>query len=95
MIMTEEMTAMIEAIRSNKLVGRGSCSSVDECFDTLELVEALERDKITTPEGAIKWAIELEDLQMERMLNARWGEDDDEQLTIYSEWEERKAEYEY
>ncbi len=77
---------LIDAIRNDPKVGRGSCTSVDECFDDSDLVELFEREGITTPEAAVKAAYEIEGLRLEAALNARWGEDDDPQLKAYNEW---------
>jgi hypothetical protein len=85
------MKEMIDAIHSNPLVGRGSCSTVDECMDAIEIQEALESQGIGTVEAAVHWAIQLEAGQMERMMDQRWGEDDDPQVDIKNDWEARKA----
>lgn len=74
------------AIRANEKVGRGSCSSIDECWDSSELVEALDAAGITDAAGAVAWALESEGLHLEAGLNARWGEDDDPQLARYREF---------
>ena len=79
----------IMAVRNHKLVGKGSCSSIDECLDDLELLKELDLYKVKTPEEAIKWALEYEDLTMEQSLNCRWGEDDDPQLIEYKKWKEK------
>lgn len=84
---------LIAAIRSHKLIGRGSCTSIDECYDDKELWNMFGIPAGNeTLEAAIKDAIESEDLHMEQGLNARWGEDDDPQLLQYKEWEKAKAE---
>lgn len=88
--MTDEMKTMVSAIRENRLVGRGSCMTIDECYDDSELVQALTEEHCTTVEGAIKWAVEMSDLHVEQMLNCRFGDDDDVELKISAEWEERK-----
>lgn len=89
--MTEK--ELIDAIRNHPLIGRGSCTSIDECYDNKDLWEMFGPPAGNhTIEAAIKDAIESEDLHMEQGLNARWGEDDDPQLKEYQEWNERKAE---
>jgi len=80
----------VTAIRNDKLIGSGTCSTVDEAYGDADLIEELDEGKITTPEAAVKWAIQLEDIQMEQALNQRWGEDDDPQLKMAAEWEQRK-----
>ena len=76
----------VEAIRKDDRVGKGSCSSIDECQSDAELIEALNEESITTPEAAVKWALEGEGLHLEQGLNQRWGEDDDPQLKTYKEF---------
>jgi len=82
------MDERVEAVRSDALVGRGSCSSIDECYDDSDLVEALDYAGISTPAAAVRWARESEGLHLEDGLNQRWGEDDDPQLLDYMEWQE-------
>ena len=71
------MQRLIDAIRNDELVGRGTCSSIDECYDNVDLVDSLNEENITTPEGAVKWARKQEGLWEEKGSNARWGEDSD------------------
>jgi hypothetical protein len=80
------MKSLIQAIRNDKLVGRGTCSSVDECFGDDELLHLLNVLGITSAEGAAKWARESELLWREEGTNQRWGEDDDIQLTSYKDY---------
>jgi len=84
------MDARVEVIRASKLVGRNTCSTVAECYSDEELTKALDDEVIATPEAAVAWAIEMEDLQMEQATEQRWGEDSDPQLKMVKEWEERK-----
>jgi len=79
----------VDAIRADALVGRGTCTSIDECFDTEELMEELDRDSITDPAKAVEWARDQEELHLEMGLNQRWGDDDDPQLLAWREF--RKA----
>ena len=54
--MTKGEARMVAAIRKDKLVGRGTCSYADECYDDDELVEVLREEKITTARKAVsKW----------------------------------------
>jgi hypothetical protein len=51
--------AIIRAIRSDHLVGRGTCSSVDECHTEAELIERFGRTptgRLTSPAQALKRA---------------------------------------
>ena len=51
---------LIEAVRKDKLVGRGSCSSIDECYGDAELLELVGGAK--TPEEAVRIARDREGL---------------------------------
>lgn len=82
----------ILAIRSHKLVGRGSCTNIDECYEDGDLIEDLDLVGIIDPEAAVKWAIEGAGLFLEQGLNARWGEDDDPQLLAYQEFKKKSEE---
>lgn len=90
-VKTVPMDAMVEAIRSDKAVGRGTCSTVDECMDKVDIIKYLAEDGITTPLAAVKWAREYEGLKMEQACNQRWGEDDDPQLQWSTDFEARCA----
>lgn len=81
----------VEAIRTDSLVGEGSCASIDECFEDDELVELLDLASVKTPLEAVKWARKNEGLSVEQGLNARWGEDDDPQLKAHEEWKQKLA----
>ena len=76
----------VTAIRDHSKVGRGTCTSVDECWDDKDIIEFLDDNGIQTEEGAIEWALEQEGLHLEQGLNCRWGEDDDPQLIAWREW---------
>lgn len=84
---TVPMDAMVAAIRGDKLVGRGTCSSIDECMDDADLRRELAMDGCPTVEAALKWARKHEGLFLEQGLNQRWGEDNDPQLKAYREFE--------
>jgi len=79
----------VMAVRSHKLVGRGSCTSIDECYDDYELLIALNNDGADTEEKSIKWALDSEGLWKEQALNCRWGEDNDPELEDFREWNSR------
>jgi hypothetical protein len=83
------MDSRINAIRKHPQLGRGSCSSIDECWDDEELVNALNAEGIKSPKQAVKWAMRLEGLRVEAAANARWGEDSDPQFAAAVEWEEK------
>ena len=74
------MDKQIEAIRSDALVGRGTCTSVDEASPDEELIAELDEYNILTPRAAVKWAREGEEMWLARGLNQRWGADADPHL---------------
>jgi len=76
----------VTAIREHNKVGRGSCTSIDECWEDKEILSWLDDNNINTPDGAVQWALEQEGLFLEKGLNQRWGEDDDPQLIAWQEW---------
>jgi hypothetical protein len=79
-------SAMVDAIRADKVVGRGTCSSIDECLSDAELAKELAHHGLTTVRDALKWAREGEEIFLEQGLNQRWGEDDDPQLEMYRDF---------
>jgi hypothetical protein len=81
------MDPRVAAIRADKKVGKGSCTSIDECYDDAEIVEYLDKLKFVTIESAIKWAYDSEGLWLEQGLNQRWGEDSDQQLEMWINWQ--------
>ena len=76
----------VNAIRNHPKVGRGSCTSIDECFTDQELIDCLDAAGVSNEKDAVKWAVDHEGLQLEKALDQRWGEDDDWQLVAYNEW---------
>lgn len=83
-----DMTALVEAVRSDKVVGRGTCSRIDECLEDADLRRELALAGCSTVEAAVKWARDDEHLFLEQGLNQRWGEDDDPQLADYRAFQE-------
>lgn len=73
----------IDAIRSNSVVGRGTCTTIDECYDACDLVAELDDAGITDPKEAVLWALAREGIALESALNTRWGLDDDPELTAW------------
>lgn len=45
----------VEAIRNDPTIGRGSCSTVDECYTDLEVAETLDAEGIATPRQAVRF----------------------------------------
>lgn len=82
---------MIAAIRACPLVGRGTCSTVDECLTDSEIEERLAEDGIETIASALEWAHDFEECKKEQALNQRWGDDDDWQLKAWEKWQADRA----
>ena len=78
--------SLVDLIRNCPIVGRGTCSVIDECLTDGEVQEMMDDDNVKTKEQAIKWAICFESMQNERSLNARWGEDSDPELITWNEF---------
>ncbi len=73
----------VKAIRADLRVGRGSCSSIDECWEDQELIEAMNEAHVETETEAVHWALQQQRAFLEEGLNQRWGDDDDPQLLEY------------
>jgi len=77
----------VEAIRKDKLVGEGSCSSIDECMDDSEILEELNGLGIKSPRAAVNWARNEELLWREMGTNASSGEPDCPLIAAYRNFE--------
>lgn len=86
-VMSNHPDPRVVAIRQDKRVGKGSCTSIDECWGDKELIEMLDEMDIKSPEEAVKWALKSEGLFIDKMLDCRFGDDDDRELLIAKEWE--------
>lgn len=84
----------VKAVRADRLVGKGSCTTVDEALTDAELLGYLEEDGAETELQAVNWARDYEGLVREQALNSRWGEDDDPQLKEHNEWKRLRNEAE-
>ena len=84
------MDPRVKAIRESKSIGRGTCSIANECMNDSDIIAELDDIGITLPEEAVAHFILMEDFQMHRMMDQRWGEDSDIQVTIKNEWEKKK-----
>lgn len=63
------MDERIEAVRKDPVVGRGSCSAIDECMSDMELFQALNAAGAMTPMEAVKWARQDDLLYWERQAD--------------------------
>lgn len=86
MSLPQDGVKLVESVRSHPKLGRGSCSTIDECWSDKELLEEFRKDGIKTPQEALDWAMDYEGLQREKALNQRWGDEDDWQLAWYTEF---------
>lgn len=84
--MDPKMDPRVVAIRVDVVVGKGSCSNIDECCEDRELVVDLDRNEINDPKEAVRYARKAFGLYLERGLDQRWGEEDDEQLTAWNKF---------
>lgn len=82
--------ALVEAIRSDKLVGRGTCSTFDECYTDAELIDTFKDEPSIT--AAVRAARAMEERALGRMMDCRFGDDDDAEVSIMREWRARKRE---
>lgn len=52
--MREDVKARaVAAVRADEIVGRGTCSVIDECYEDAELVALFERHEATTVRAAV------------------------------------------
>ena len=88
----EKMAQLVAAVRACPLVGRGSCSSCDECMSDEDVAAALGDWNVTTVAGAVEWGRDDHEMILEMALEQRWGEDSDPQLIAWNKWvAQRKA----
>ena len=88
--MALDVIAAVKAVRDNVLVGKGSCSIVDNCLNDRELGQHFELLELGTVEEAVQWCVDYEESSLEQALNSRWGEDSDPELLAWRKWQERK-----
>lgn len=80
----------IQAIRKDPLVGKGTCSVIDECYSDKELLITLDEDKVTLT-NCIEWAQDIQQDHLEQALNARWGEDSDPEVKEYRDFKKARG----
>lgn len=54
------MQDIVKAIRADKIIGSGTCSTIDEAYTDDELIELLVENDITTVTQAIKFCRKVE-----------------------------------
>jgi hypothetical protein len=62
---TTATDARVQAIRHDETVGRGTCTSIDECYTDAELAAELDKRDIDTPAAAVRWARRHESIWQE------------------------------
>ena len=92
MMNEQEIIEAVEATRTNELVGRGTCSIVDNCLTDSELAEHFKLRGFSTVKEAVEWCVDYEESSLEQALNSRWGEDSDPELIAWRNWQARKEE---
>ena len=80
---------LVNVIRECPIIGRGTCSSVDECLTDGEIKTMLDESEIKTNNDAIKWGIDFEEMQLSRALDCRWGEDSDPELIAWNKFQDK------
>lgn len=61
----------VAAIRADRLVGRGTCSPIDETYEDSELLEEMAADGVITAKQAVAWARRIHRLLAEREREIR------------------------
>lgn len=59
------MDIRVKAIREDKMVGRGTCTYIDEAFEDSELLEWLDEAEVPGMQEAVEWARDYERLKIE------------------------------
>ena len=59
------MDNRVKVIREDMMVGRGSCTHIDEVFSNEDLIYWLDQDEVYTTKGAVEWARDYERLKIE------------------------------
>lgn len=69
--MDEAMAGWIRQVREDHIVGRGSCSVIDECWTDAELAAALESDGVRGWQAVRLWARRVHRAYLEREREVR------------------------
>lgn len=62
---------LVTAIRNDRIVGRGTCSTIDETYTDDELIDALEGSGVDSCHGAVAFMRELEEIFRSREADIR------------------------
>lgn len=63
---TQEEQAMVDAVRKDPKIGRGTCSTVDECYTDAEIVEIIRDGKVETIDALLTSLYSLENVWRDR-----------------------------
>jgi len=74
------LDTIIQAVRTNKYIGNGSMSDIDECYSDDDIEEYLTSYEITTPEKAIEALIDLQNTLWEEELETRSNWQDTQEI---------------
>ena len=69
--MDEAMQGWIRRVREDHIVGRGSCSVIDECWTDQELADALRRDGVRGWQQVRFWVRRVHRAHREREAEVR------------------------
>jgi hypothetical protein len=72
--MTPEEKKLVEVVRSDPKIGRGTCAMIDECWEDEEIVEIIREHKLETADALLDALYEAENIWRERADDAlQWG----------------------
>lgn len=63
--------ALVAAVRADPRIGRGSCSSIDECYTDEEIIEVIRAEPLLTKDQVLSHFFQVEGLRVEQMNEAR------------------------
>ena len=83
------MDSRVAAIRADVLVGAGTCSVLEECWEDSDLAEFLDRNGITSDVEAVKQARQAQLMFLEEGTNQSSGEPNCPLVASYRAFKER------
>lgn len=70
MSITEQEQKMVDAVRADPKIGRGTCSTIDECYTDEEVVEVIRRENIPDANGLLDSLYQSENIWRDRADDA-------------------------
>lgn len=61
----------VNLIRADHIVGRGTCSVIDECYDDKMLIVYMDRAKARSQRDALRWARRVHRRDLDRFNDIR------------------------